>query len=272
MAVLPNEVKIQLKQWDIEKLDLSRGVVLCGETGCGKTTLAKRLLYTHRKVPRWYLFSDSERANGDFRDIIPEAYKSFTFDQKRLMDIMDSRAKRKQYHRQIGDDNYDPKCGIVIEDGGYNKKAMHSDALRRLNQMGRQLDIFWILSLQFIMNFPIDCRSQPGYICVFRTQSDDVKRRLYKNWFSSFFPTYDMFNQVFIAATREKGQCLVANMVSNTVEYFHADPVTEPFTVGSPEYRAYGEKKFRPIERAGLFTAPDNAVWNKKSTVFLEFD
>ena len=72
-------MKLELKKFDITKINNDKVIVLIGKRGTGKSFLVKDLLYYHTDVPIGTVVSGTESANKFYGDFVFSNLKKITF-------------------------------------------------------------------------------------------------------------------------------------------------------------------------------------------------
>lgn len=105
---------------------------------------------------------------------------------------------------------------IVLDDLAFDKRLFKELVCRKLVMNGRHLHTTVVFTFQYLMDAPIEVRSNADYVFVFAETNSGVRKRIYEAFFSMFRGQKD-FEQVFDSYAQGR-QCLV---VDNTVASNH---------------------------------------------------
>jgi hypothetical protein len=114
---------------------------------------------------------------------------------------------------------------------------------------GRHYNIFFMLTMQYVMDLPPALRANVDYVFILRENIIQNREKLYKSFFG-IFPSFDMFSKVMDACT-ENYECLVldntvkSNKITDCVFWYKAK-VRTGFRVGSPNLWKLHSKMYNP--------------------------
>ena len=100
---------------------------------------------------------------------------------------------------------------IVVED--LNTIAQNND-IKYLFMNGRFHKINLFLNILF-PDLPLNLRKNTDFVFLFYTSSLHIQQKLYRQY-GGMFPTFEMFQQIFVEATRRRGGCLVIDQTSRS--------------------------------------------------------
>ena len=112
--------------------------------------------------------------------------------------------------------------------------------------------------MQFALGIPPEMRSNFDYIFLLAEDFISNRKRLYDHY-AGMFPTFDMFQQVFLDVTEDYGCMVIDNRVHSkdiTKKVFWYKAKSTPnFKMGSKNYRKYHRKNY-------------DSEWNKQIKTF----
>lgn len=211
-------MKLELKKFDINRIQDDKVVVMIGKRHTGKSFLIQDLLYHHTDLPIGTVISGTESANGFYGNMVPrilihDEYKAGIIEnvvarQKLIM-------KRKN---QPGGDSVDPRAFLILDDCLYDSSWTKHKDVRSIFMNGRHLKMFFILSMQYPLGIPPNLRTNIDYIFILRENIVANRKRLYDNY-AGMFPTFEIFCQVMNQCT-ENYECIVIDntTTSNKLE------------------------------------------------------
>ena len=221
--------------------------LLIGKRNSGKSTVIQDILYYASKtgIPRICIFSGTEEANGFYRQYVPT---TFIFDdsgvEEQLTSILQSQ-KDLTFRKKMGiiPKDTDTSILIVLDDVGYKTGTLRSEVLRQIFMNGRHYSITMVLACQYIMNAPVDIRTNSDFIYVMKQTS--CIDNLYKTFFSGFENKRD-FKTVLTLCTQDY-ECLVLDNTKPTTDisevcFYYKAKFGRKFKFGSKDLWNYHSK------------------------------
>jgi hypothetical protein len=215
----------------------------------GKSVLIRDVIYNlHRKgVPRCVVFSATEGSNGFYKGFIPDSYVYNEFNPDVFDRVVDHQINltEKQKMGELGED-VDLRIIIVLDDCGFDRKALNSKAMRYCYMNGRHAKIILIMAVQFCLDIKPELRTQVDYVVCFKDTNIKSTERLYNNFFG-IFENVHVFRKVLSQTTENYG-CLVldntrpSNTVEDVIRWYRAKE--RDFQFGSPDAWKYHEKRY----------------------------
>ena len=129
----------------------------------------------------------------------------------------------------------------------YDSKFLKDTCIRQCFMNGRHWKIFFMLTMQYVMDLPPALRANVDYVFILRENIIQNREKLYKSFFG-IFPSFDMFCKVMDACT-ENYECLVldntvkSNKIQDCVFWYKAT-VRKNFKVGSPQLWGMHKKMY----------------------------
>lgn len=228
---------IKLFEFDPETVGDNRICLFIGRRGSGKSTAMRAMLYYKRKIPAGICMSETEESNRFWCQSIP---KSFIFPSYKTDAVLDMIETQRAQHKLSTDGSTLSPVFWVAEDVMGSGELSKCKQARRVFTNGRQWGIFCLIALQNTTDLPPRFRGQVDYLFTFRALSAPERERLYGDFFSAAFDSYDEFVACLKKATNDYG-CLVldatkpTNKLDEQVFYWKA-PEAPPFKAGSREY------------------------------------
>ena len=138
---------------------------------------------------------------------------------------------------------------MLLDDCMYDSKFLKDTCIRQCFMNGRHYNIFFMLTMQYVMDLPPALRANVDYVFILRENIIQNREKLYKSFFG-IFPSFDMFSKVMDACT-ENYECLVldntvkSNKITDCVFWYKAT-VRKGFRVGSPNLWKLHKKMYNP--------------------------
>lgn len=175
-----------------------------GSRGSGKSVLMKDILYHYHeygKVPRICVFSATEGLNSYFSSFVPATVIHSPVSVAAVTRVYEEQ-KRLKMRQQLGlvSADTDVRLILVLDDLAYSKPMLRSEVLRELLLNGRHSSTILIIAIQYLMDLPINCRSNLDFAFLTNDDNQDNLRRI-QNQFASGID-FPIFKRVFTACTR----------------------------------------------------------------------
>jgi hypothetical protein len=224
-------VQLQLKKFDITKIEADKVVVFIGKRGTGKTFAVKDLLYYHRDIPVGTLISGTESANRTYSDNIPGIFIYDEYTPELLDKVMKRQElmmKRLNKEKMLyGKSSLDPRAFLILDDCLHDNTWVRDKNIRYAFLNGRHRKIFVIITMQYPLGITPNLRTNIDYVFIMRENNYQNRRRIYE-CYAGMFPTFDVFCSVMDSCT-ENFECLVidntakSNKLQDQVFWYKAD-------------------------------------------------
>lgn len=221
---------IQIRKFEIEHLRTNSNILIIGKPKTGKSTLVKNILFHHRHVPAGTIMLGSESDACYYNDIVPDIYMG-KYNEETVHQII--KCQKDFKHKNL----LESSAFLVMDDCVYD---IRDENLSCLLRNGGNLNLLFLLTMQYCIDTPLDLRNCFDYIFIMREQIHQYKRKMWE-YYAEIFPTFSMFSQVLDAVT-ENYACLVidnkcmSNKMEDIVFWYRAEQINVPFRVGSKSF------------------------------------
>jgi len=236
-------MKLELKKFDITKIQDDKVIVMIGKRGTGKSFLIRDLLYHHQDIPVGTVISPTELANKYFSNFVPNVFiheeyranivENFVKRQKMAVD------KVNQEKALYGQCRLDPRGFLILDDCLYDNSWTKDVNIRFIFQNGRHVKCMFIFSMQYPLGVPPNLRTNIDYVFILRENIVQNRKRIY-DCYAGMFPSYDCFSQC-LDQTTENFECMVidntakSNRLEDTVFWYKAEN-RPAFRLGAPQF------------------------------------
>lgn len=236
-------MKLELRKFDISRIQDDKVVVMLGKRGTGKSFLIKDLLFHHQSIPIATIVSPTEIANKFFSDFIPNI---FIHDQYKP-ELIDNFVRRQKMAVEkvneekalYGESRLDPR-GLLVFDDCLDSTSWTKDSnVRFIFLNGRHVKCLFLLTMQYPLGVPPTLRTNIDFVFILRENIVQNRKRIYDNY-AGIFPSFDVFCQTMDQCT-ENFECLVidntsrSNKLEDIVFWYKAD-THPPFRLGAPQF------------------------------------
>ena len=254
--------QLELRQLRPETIPKSSVVVIIGKRNSGKSVLAKHLLYYMRDMPAGIVMSCTEDGNGWYSKFVPKLFVHNTFDVKKLQQVLD-------HQRAMCAEGRGTPMFIVLDDCAYQKNNLDNETMRYLFMNGRHLNIFVLITAQYMNLVPPAARSNIDYLFVLKEPTPNNRRKLFDNYFG-VVGSFPHFNDLMDQTTNDY-ECLCLNNTvpsnnpSDVLFYFRANPKLE-FRMGPPAMWDFHRRHYDATRQAAALSQPERLVEITKLT------
>ena len=243
---------LNLKKFDMSKIEKGSVVVMIGKRNTGKSFLTKDLLWYKRDIPIGTVISGTEGANQFYSKIVPPLFIHEEFSPEIVANSLKRQklvvAKMKEQEKTMGKSNIDPYGFVILDDCLYDNTWTKDVSIKSLFMNGRHYKVLLIITSQYSLGIPPILRSNIDYVFILRENIVNNRKRLYDNY-AGMFPTFEVFCQVMDQCT-ENYECLVvdntskSNKIEDMVFWYKADDHSN-FTMGSPEFWQHHSSNYK---------------------------
>lgn len=240
-------MEVEIREFDPTSIQKDATILIVGKRHTGKTTLTRDVMWHVRdKLDLCIGMNPTEPGNHNLGFFIPKGLVFHEFNDAKLQHLL-------EWQRRSIANGKASRVGLVMDDcmsettgsGAKKKKVMGSADIVKVFKLGRHLKLFYLNCMQYIKDAPPEVRGNVDLLFAFGTTSSADREKLWKEYFA-MFPTFKQFCQVFEACTQQY-ECIVldtrkaANCVADSVYYYKARVIAEPFRVGKPVFWELGE-------------------------------
>lgn len=264
--------KLKLKKFDLKKMAEHATIAMIAKRASGKSYLTREIMYHKRNLPSCVVISKTEKLNKFYGDFIPDSYIFDTFDTsiltkiyKRQGRLNDDNQQRKKQGKKLKDD----RLMLIMDDCMSSKGSWVKDEnILELFFNGRHHHISFILTMQFALGIPPEMRSNFDYIFLLAEDFISNRKRLYDHY-AGMFPSFDMFQQVFLDVTENYGCMVIDNRVHSKditeKVYWYKAKTTPSFRLGSKKYRTYHKRHYDSEWNKQIKTYDDSNYVKRRS-------
>ena len=263
--------KIQLKKFNINNMHNHATIAMIAKRASGKSFLTKEILYHNRHIPSCIAISKTEKLNTFYGDFIPDIYIYDNFDTSILTRIYKRQALLNEENKKrvkAGKKEKDDRLMLIMDDCMSSKGSWIKDPnILELFFNGRHHHISFILTMQFSLGIPPEMRSNFDYIFLLAEDFISNRKRLYDHY-AGMFPSFDIFQQIFMEVTDNYGVLVIDNRVhskdiTKKVFWYKAKETPE-FKMGSRRYKKYHKKNYDKKYNS-INNKPDLSLLRKKN-------
>jgi hypothetical protein len=238
---------LKLRKFDPSKMAPHAVCVMIARRRAGKSSLLTDLMYHHRDIPVAVVCSASEESNHAFSQYVPDSFIYGSFDEA-IINRCIARQQKVMAAKEAGQTAADTRTLLILDDIGYDAKALRSKAINQLFLNGRHHHISMWASLQDARMLNPCQRANTDYVFLFRDHVN--KERLYKTFFVGIFPNFATFSHVFDTVTADYGVLVLdqtnqSNKITDLVFHYKAD-MRPVFRFGAPEVWRFHSSVYRP--------------------------
>lgn len=216
--------KLNIKPFDPTTMRATATVQFIGKRGSGKSTLIKDILYHNRHKFRYGMgMSPTDEATNDMGEIIPRSCIYNTFSEEAIERALEMQRIAVKKHPERNNNMF-----CAVDDCAYDSKSFRTRAIRESFMNGRHRKMFFMNSVQYMMDMPANLRGQIDYVFALQDTNHDQKEKLWK-YFFGIFPDYKSFNTVFESCTEGYGALVMdttvrSNKIDDCVFHYQANP------------------------------------------------
>lgn len=187
-------------------------VLVVGGRGSGKTTIMLDLCYHKRHIPDGIAFCGTQESNTAFDNVVPDSFIFEEWDPEEVQRVINRQKVANAERKAAGL----PKkfTFIIFDDFGHESDVWKDKMLRQIFMNGRWAGIFFIFTLQYMMDLPSALRGNVDWVFVTGEKIPANRKRLY-DYFCGGIGTRKEFDQVLNAAT-DGHYCFVAHTTARS--------------------------------------------------------
>ena len=233
-------MQLEIKKFDITRIQDDNVIVLLGKRKTGKSTLIRDIMYYHRDIPVGTVISGSESSSPFYQRMVP---KLFIHDEYKP-EIIENYLKRQKmvcnkYNKECelyGSSSLDPRAFLIMDDCLHDSCWKRDKNIRFIFMNGRHRKVLFLLPMQYPLGVPPDLRTNVDFAFILRENNYNNRKRIYDNY-ASIFPTFELFCLVMNEITEGYGCLVIDNTTkSNKLEecvYWYEGEIHDDYTIGS---------------------------------------
>ena len=210
-------MRLKLKRFRPQRVESCRTMLMVGRRGSGKSTMEETMMCWQRdKLDYVVVFSGTEDENGFWGKHLPP---NFIYNNL-YEEVLDKWVKehRMAFKRAKRAGKRLPSIGIIIDDCMHDADVIRkAKVVRWIMLNGRHVNIFLLISAQWMLDCPTWFRENLDYVAAFRNHIVANRERYYMNFYG-VFPSFESFDRVFQSETEEKGRALVIDNIVDSNE------------------------------------------------------
>ncbi len=212
-------------------------IAIIGKRKSGKSTLIREIMYGKRFIPDGQVMAGTVGAASSAEQYVPAAYVYSGWNRECVLKMYNAQKEENERREALGL----PKkyCFLIVDDCNYDNKFIRDPLLKELFMNGRHWGIFFIFTLQYLMDLHPRLRANLDWVFILREPIPENRKKLY----TSFVPGVSLkdFNKLMDALTENYRALVVHNTSTNNnieknIYWFTANPARKPFRVGSERY------------------------------------
>lgn len=234
------DIQLNLKPFDIHKINKASIVVFIGRRGSGKSIGIKDLLFHNKDIPLGLVMSHTDHLSHFYDQFIPEMLIKKRFDTIQMKKLFDRQKKALDENWQT------PDAFIVLDDVLADKSWKKDENVQELFFNGRHYKLLAVIGLQTAMGIPPELRQQVDYTFIFKSNNFNERKKIYENYAGSI-KSFEIFN-IILDATTEDHHCLVIDnkTLSNHMEdqiFYYKAKMHDKFRICSNDIWQINDKK-----------------------------
>lgn len=251
-----------IKAFDPTSMAANSTVLMVGKRGTGKTTLINDIMYHNRhKFKMGVAMSPTDDTTNALGAFVPPACIFDDFNETVIKNILEhqkwaGRGPLEKFHYMY----------MLLDDCAYDKKSFTNKTVREVYMNGRHRRVFYLNSVQYMMDMPCQLRGQVDYVFATRDGNISQREKLWRNFFG-VFPDYKSFSKVFDECTNDYSVLVYDASVQSTkiddcVFWYTASTDLPDFRLGDDTAWELSDYYFQEErqERAGLQKGTDLVV------------
>lgn len=214
ITAIPAIRKVSLKRFDMSTIVPRAHVVIIGKRQTGKSTLVKDIVSrlserpdhsNHFKSSNTLIVDPTSSSRKEYAEIAPPESIHTEYAPELIEDLV---SQQRSGHCQP----WQQDAIVVLDACFYDNSWMRDVNIRDMLISREALAITPIIAHQFAPSVPHSLRSQIDYVFVFRENVLNNRKRIYDNYATSAFDTFETFCNVLDTTTTENYECLVMDL------------------------------------------------------------
>jgi hypothetical protein len=227
--------QVKLSKLNMQTIGYNKIIIMIGARGRGKSTILLDYLFYNQDIPFAMCISPTDIYNQTYTPHIPSRF----IYAKYTMELLERFCKRQEEMKTrktkalmgIGDTRYrnaDERGVLIMDDCLADNKGWKTDpSLRWIFFNGRHTGITFVLTMQYQLGLGPEYRANMDWVFICREPKREERVKLFK-YYAGIFPTFDMFEQVFLKCTTDR-RCMVihgssgSDQICEQVFWYKAD-------------------------------------------------
>ena len=227
---------LKIRKISINDIKPRKNILIIGKQGSGKTTLINDILYhIRKKVNTAFAISPASDSQQMFRSCLPESHVYSDYSPEIIQNLISTMTNLKNHSETKNID-----VGLIADNSMHQKEIWNSKEMREICMNGRHYNLWFITSVQNLVDIGPDVQSQIDYVFVFKNNTISNRQKLYK-YFFGLFEKFEDFCTVLDNCTNNY-ECLVLDntKISGNIEdslyYYKANLDIQNFKVGNKNF------------------------------------
>lgn len=203
--------KLHVSKWDPATFEPGNKLLISGRSGSGKSTILEEILAAcAHKFDLIVAYTPTRETQDMLRKItydefIHESFKPAHFAE--MCQELDEMDRLDNKHRSVL---------VILDDCGFDKKVLNSDAMRQAMMNGRHWPLSIINVIQYVMDMPIGIRSQQTYVINLGEKGGVFRKKLFEQFYEGVFRKREAWEEVFDHLTADWGAIVLNNKSQST--------------------------------------------------------
>jgi hypothetical protein len=238
-------MNLEMRKFNMASIKSDSVVIFIGKRNTGKSFLTKDLLFHHQDIPVGVVISATEAANGFYGKIVPSMFIHKKYEDSIIGKFLKRQQKTLLVSKQACGEKIDPRAFLILDDCLYDNSWTKSEDIRSVFMNGRHFNIFFILTMQYVMGIPPNLRGNTDYVFILRENIQQNRKRLY-DCYAGMFANLEVFCQVMNQCTANF-ECLVihnaskSNLINEQVFWYKAEERPD-FKMGANSFWDYNDR------------------------------
>ncbi len=248
---------IRIPFYDLNRLNTRKEglrVAIFGNTGSGKSYLARMIMKHNQDIPYWVIFSGSESRNKQYsRHLVNDLTVYYNLDIDALEKIHARQLKVVKEWR-IEDENkeligyeHDPSIGIILDDVVEDEATLKKNPIfSYFHCVSRHDKVLFIELFQYYTMLISKYRRQCSHVFIMRPTSESEYKSMHREFFSMY--SYSIFKEIVDKCTENHGALVVEvnNQSADRVFYYRAPEKIPNFVCGTKKSKKLQKFFYNP--------------------------
>lgn len=248
-------VNVRIHRTDFSTWKDYATINIIGKRRSGKTTFAKHMVsHLADHYDRAVVMCGSMDTMNEWSSEVVHPLFVHMWDERKLEQIQKYQMKRvAEYTREHGEHCELPKrlkLLIVIDDKGYDRKAMESKVIVNLTMNSRHCGASVVICAQDFIQLPTVLRSNTDYACILFSRNSRVLKYVHSEFMSKMV-SQQVFSKMLNICTMNRGVMVIDNTInsdemSDFVSFYNVDQKMKLNRIGNNNYVKWADEHFIP--------------------------